>query len=639
MPANYLIRLTEGDYTASYTIYYGSVNPSNIATLLGSNLPAEGLTLDEMLSGVSIDIPGTADSIIVFGDGYCANSIEFQVTPTEQPPPPPLLCMTFITDGVLNSWQFLPVSSQNDKTKWEFTLNNIIYTITWNPFVVPNRWEMKFIDNVIFVSANSSNIPDSGWTIEGFTTQYDDIIGLKVIQGQCPTVEPLITEVQADTNLCRDLTRCTGILTVLNTVGGTPPYTYSIDGSTPTTNILFDSVCPGDHILTTIDSIGVETTNNFTIGTGQEPITYTLDVEYFNVTTTNNSTTNVETTEWTITPVPALTAGATLTFDLVIETKQTVNLPGVGFIQDFSSVFFNNTEVTDFSITTSSLTTPRTDGCSTFNKTIETERKIVTLTMRQGDTLSGTGESILYIPIGYGQNVNNCITKLEQDVVLSVSNFTTLSPCSTTETPPATNVLSNSLIPGYNLIDRLCDAPYCKTNCCLYYASVPPPSTPDFIFFNCNGDFGGGFLSNIPTYFCHDDRFGQILIGTDQYTLDIVGCCSDLNKPKVTVEYNLCSSGLKADLYIQVGFSATFEDNIVDSNPYLCGVTRNAETGAGNPLVVNCDIIDKTENVYLEIYDGPILIHSSNTSNLSYLSFVINTSVGREYLVKIYDKL
>jgi hypothetical protein len=633
MSANYLIKLTEGDYTASYTIYFNSVNSSNIATLLGSNLPAEGLTLDEMLSGVSIDIPGTANAIIVFGDGYCANSIEFQVTPTEQPPPPPLLCMTFITDGVLNSWQFEPVTTQNDKTKWQYTLDGNIYSIAWNPFVVPNRWEMKFIDTVIFVTTNSSNIPDSGWIIEGYTTEYDTIANLKVIQGECPLVEPLETEINADTNLCNDPSRCSGILTVLNTVGGTPPYTYSIDDSTPTTTTLFDSVCPGDHILTTIDSIGVETTNSFNIGTGQIPVTYSLEVEYFNTTTTNNSTTNVETTEWVITPVPALTAGATLTFDLIIETKQTVNLPGIGFIQDFSSVYFNNVEVTNFTTTSSSLTTPRTDGCSTFNKTIETERKKITLTMRQGDTLSGTGESILYIPVGYGQNVNNCITKLEQDVTLSFLNFTSQAPCSTIQVPPTTNVLSNSLVPGYNIDNRLCDTTYCATNCCLYYAVPTPGPVNDFIFFDCNGNFGGGILTT-PTYFCHNNTFGQILVVTGQYSL--VGCCDNIAQPKINVEYNLCSQGLTAQIDVST-INGSINQSITNSSPYLCNTRQTIDATAGGYLNINIDVFNQVENVYLEVYDGPILIHTSNTTNDSQIGFTINMSVGREYTIKIYD--
>jgi hypothetical protein len=635
MPANYLIRLTEGDYTATYTIYYGSVDSSNIATLLGSNLPAEGLTLDEMLTSVSIAVPGTADSIIVVGEGYCANSIEFQITPTEQPPPPPPLCMTFITDGVLNSWQFQPVSSQNDKTKWEFTIDNKVYTIAWNPFVVPNRWDMKFVDNVIFVTTNNSEIPDSGWTIEGFTTQYDDIIGLKVIQGQCPTVEPLITEVQADTNLCRNLTRCTGVLTVLNTVGGTPPYTYSLDDSTPTTSVIIDDICPGNHVLTTIDSIGVETTNNFTIGTGQEPITYSLDIDFENVTNVNTSTTNTETTTWTITPIPALTAGARLTFDLILETKQTLSLPGVGFMQDFNSVFLNNVELTNFTTSTTTTTVPRTDGCSNFNKTTVSEKRKYTITLTENDTLSGTGESILYIPIGYGQNVNNCITKLEQDVILSVSNFTTLSPCSTTEVPPTTNILSNSLIPGYNLINRLCDATYCQTNCCLYFAEAQSGSQSDFVFVSCSGVYTTQTLIG-SSYFCHDNSIYPIIVQSN-VNLSIIGCCPDIPEPTVNFEYNLCGPNLDFDIFYGIGNSPSVYHYISNSQPSFCSVIEQNRNPAGSRVIINIRVTNQTKGFYIELYDGPILIEYVSLLSGQGWDYDFNTSVGRDYRVKIYD--
>ena len=445
MPANYLIQLTEGDYTASYTIYYNSVDTSNIATLLGTNLPAEGISLDELLAGVSIDIPGTSDTIIIVGDGYCDNSIEFQVVPTETPPPPPSLCMTFITDGNLNSWQFEPNSVQNDKTKWEYTLNNNIYTITWNPFVVPNRWEMKFIDTVIFVSTNNTSTPDSGWTIEGFTTQYDTIINLKVIQGTCPLVEPLETEIKSDTNLCKNLSRCTGILTVVNTVGGTPPYSYSLDGSTPTTNILFDSVCSGNHELTTIDSNGVETTNTFTIGEGQIPITYTLDINYSNINVSTSDDTNIKKVEWTITTNQPLPVGASVLFELILDSTQIISAPGTGVITIDEKTYLNDVLQTPLTNENTSISN-RTDGCSTFQKSTKVQGRSYYITLTSSSVLTGTTVSTLNIPTNSGSLSNGCVTKLEQSLTITINNFKFLGTCSSTNTPRPIDILQNQLL-------------------------------------------------------------------------------------------------------------------------------------------------------------------------------------------------
>jgi hypothetical protein len=633
MPANYLIQLTEGDYTANYTIYYNSVDSSNIATLLGTNLPAEGISLDELLSGVSIDIPGTSNTIIIVGDGYCDNSIEFQVVPTETPPPPPSLCMTFITDGDLNSWKFEPNSSQNDKTKWEYTLNNNIYTITWNPFVIPNRWEMMFIDTVIFVSTNDSFIPDSGWTIEGFTTQYNTITNLKVIQGTCPLVEPLETEIKADTNLCKNLSKCTGILTVVNTVGGTPPYSYSLDGSTPTTNIIFDAVCPGNHELTTIDSNGVETTNTVSIGEGQIPTTYTLDIDYNNVVNVNSDTTYTENVNWVITPSPALTAGTQLTFDLVLDVIQTSNLPGVGYIQDINSVYFNDVEINTTSNTTNTTTTPRTDGCSSFDKTIVSEKKVYRVTMREGDTLSGSGKSVLYIPFGYGQSINGCITKLEQTFDVSVENMTTQSQCSTIETLLKTTILNNSFVPGYNIQISGCDATYCEENCCLYYG-ISQSNAADFVYYPCDGISVGSSVLYTPTYFCSNNTYGGIIIENGEYS--IVGCCPNIPEPSVTIQYNLCSQNLDATIDIQIGISSPIQYNIIDSVPYLCSTTQTINSSSGSQLIVTTDVINQEDGFYIEVYDGPILIYTNNVTS-GQITFRSNLSVGHDYLIKIYD--
>jgi hypothetical protein len=640
MPANYLIQLTEGDYTANYTIYYNSVDTSNIATLLGTNLPAEGISLDELLAGVSIDIPGTADMIIIVGDGFCDNSIEFQVVPTEIPPPPPSLCMTFITDGSLNSWQFEPNSSQNDKTKWEYTLNNKMYTIVWNPFVVPNRWEMKFIDTVIFVSTNDSFIPDSNWTIQGFTTQFDTITNLKVIQGTCPLVEPLETEIKLDPNICKNLSKCTGMLTVINTVGGTPPYSYSLDGSTPTTNIIFDAVCPGNHVLTTIDSSGVETTNTFSIGEGQIPVTYTLDIDYNNVVNVNSDSTYTETVEWVITPNPALTAGAQLTFNLLIDVTQTSSLPGAGYIQDINLVYFNNVEINTTSNTTSTITTPRTDGCSSFDKTIVSEKKIYTITMREGDTLSGSGKSVLYIPFGYGQSVNGCTTKLEQKFDVNVSNMKTQSQCSTVENPPRITILNNSFVPGYNIETSLCDEGYCKTNCCLYYGVPNINVGSDFVYAPCNSDFVGSSVLYVPTYFCHNGaNENNIPITIGNGTYEIVGCCPNIPNPTVKFDFNLCSPNLTAKIDIEVETNY-INYEVENSLPNLCSITQTLSGIAGAVFRMDFFSVENGEyGFYVEVYDGPILLYYKSIENGQDEQFRYNLDIGHDYTVRIYDKI
>ena len=443
MNANYSIQLTEGDYTATYTIYYNSVSASNIATLLTSNLPADGLSLTTMLSGVNISVPGTANLIIVVGDGYCANSIEFQIVPIQTPVPPPDLCLSFIGDGILYSWQFTPNSTQNNKTKWESIQNGTTYTMYWNPFVVPNVWQVEVETKLVFISTNTTDIPDSSWTVQG-SGSYGPITNLNVIQGTCPDIEPITTKSRAENNLCSDGT-CTGIITVLTTLGGTPPYQYSLDNSAPTSSTIFSNVCPGQHDLETIDSNGLTNTTQITIQQGQIPTTYSLDINYSNVNVLSSVDTDIKKVEWAITTNPALPVGASVLFELILDSTQTISAPGTGVITIDEKTYLNNVLQTPLTNENTS-TSNRTDGCSAFQKSKKTQASSYYITLTSSSVLTGTTVSTLNIPTNSGSQSNGCVTKLEQSLTITINNFKFLGTCSNTNTPRPNTILDNQLL-------------------------------------------------------------------------------------------------------------------------------------------------------------------------------------------------
>jgi hypothetical protein len=443
MNANYSIQLTEGDYTATYTIYYNSVSASNIATLLTSNLPADGLSLTTMLAGVNISVPGTANLIIVVGDGYCANSIEFQIVPIQTPVPPPDLCLSFIGDGILYSWQFTPNSTQNNKTKWESIQNGTTYTMYWNPFVVPNVWQVEVETKLVFISTNTTDIPDSSWTVQG-SGSYGPITNLNVIQGTCPDIEPITTKSRAENNLCSDGT-CTGIITVLTTLGGTPPYQYSLDNSVPTSSTIFNNVCPGQHDLETIDSNGLTNTTQVTIQQGQIPETYSLDIVYSNVNVSSSVDTDIKKVEWAITTRPALPVGASVLFELILDSTQTISAPGTGVITIDEKTYLNNVLQTPLTNENTS-TSNRTDGCSAFQKSKKTQASSYYITLTSSSVLTGTTVSTLNIPTNSGSLYGGCVTKLEQSLSITINNFKFLGTCSNTTTPERITILDNQLL-------------------------------------------------------------------------------------------------------------------------------------------------------------------------------------------------
>jgi len=460
MNANYSIQLTEGDYTATYTIYYNSVSASNIATLLTSNLPADGINLTTMLAGVNISVPGTANLIIVVGDGYCANSIEFQIVPIQTPVPPPDLCLSFIGDGILYSWQFTPNSTQNNKTKWESTQNGTTYTIFWNPFVVPNVWQVEIEPTLIFTSTNTTDIPDSSWTVQG-SGSYGPITNLNVIQGICPDVEPITTKTNAENNLCADGTSCTGIITVLSTVGGTPPYQYSLDNSNPTPSTIFSNVCPGQHDLETIDSNGLTNTTQITIQQGQIPTTYSLDINQNNISVLSSVDTDIKKVEWTITTNPVLPVGASVSFELILDSTQIISAPGTGVITIDEKTYLNNVLQTPLTNQNTS-TSNRTDGCSAFQKSTTVQANSYYITLTSSSVLTGTTVSTLNIPTNSGSLSNGCVTKLEQSLKITINNFKFLGTCSSTNTPKPINILQNQLLYVENSFSWRKDEYYCE---------------------------------------------------------------------------------------------------------------------------------------------------------------------------------
>jgi hypothetical protein len=267
---------------------------------------------------------------------------------------------------------------------------------------------------------------------------------LNVIQGICPDVEPITTKSRVENNLCVDGT-CTGIITVLSTVGGTPPYQYSLDNSNPTPSTIFTNVCPGQHDLETIDSNGLSNTTQITIQQGQIPTTYSLDIVYNNISVSTSVDTDIKKVEWAITTIPALPVGASISFELILDSTQIISTPGTGVITIDEKTYLNN--VLQIPLTNENTSTSnRTDGCSAFQKSTTVQGRSYFITLTSSSVLTGTTVSTLNIPTNSGSLSNGCVTKLEQSLRITINNFKFLGTCSSTNTPRPIDILQNQLL-------------------------------------------------------------------------------------------------------------------------------------------------------------------------------------------------
>ncbi len=66
MARKFTVTLTSGTDQGPYNIYYDSVSVGTLADIFGTSDKAENLTLSQVQSGVVIEVPDNANSIIFF---------------------------------------------------------------------------------------------------------------------------------------------------------------------------------------------------------------------------------------------------------------------------------------------------------------------------------------------------------------------------------------------------------------------------------------------------------------------------------------------------------------------------------------------------------------------------------------------
>lgn len=409
--ANYNVKLTSGDQTgANYTIFFAPATTTNIATLLSNNSPAVNLSLAQLLIGVDISIPDPSNKIIVSGDGYCEDSIEFPITPVNNVIPP-VLCLFFEGESGSNSVQLNPYGIVNGKNAWR-DVNNI-FNLFYNNSVVPAKWTIN-LTNDSFLSNTTDEIPLSGWYAVG-AGQY---VNPSITSGVCPEIcnFAIITDIDNS-----DYKKCNGVITV-TIQNGTAPFTYYLDGTIVQSSNIFTNVCPGPHTIRVTDSSLCEEVVTVTVEENPQPTTYRLRVLTNETQLLNSETTLVTKNEWQIIVEPALDFGKTINFNLNLEEIGILSTPGTGIISKTITTYKNVSLLTP-SITTSTSTGSRKDCNDDLPTQISGQTFIYSnVSMTVNDIVSGTTLSTLFFPEG-GQELNGCVTKLNHNINYIISNL------------------------------------------------------------------------------------------------------------------------------------------------------------------------------------------------------------------------
>lgn len=335
-----------------FTIYFNEIANGNITQIYESTDYAQDLTVEQITSGVIVQIPDNTTQIIIYDKSLCQSyqTVEIASIPITYDS----FCMSIIGAPFTQGVQ--PVVTQiyfeytntdvNDKPSYADSGNT--YSIYWTG----TNWVLEGTDIQGTITSNDTdNTPDGGWQVNGPLSGFYTI---SVQIGDCQTVNNARLSLTTFPPECSN--RQNGQI-IAEVIGGTPPYEFSLNNVVYQTNtnesvFTFLNLGQGNFSVTAQDNNGsyTETTNlsaqqqtvytavfqNMQPITGLQVIGCTNNKTYFNLT-------------GSLVFSPALPPNIP---SLNLLLKTVINLtyyqPGVASIQDFNIVGANGQDVITF---------------------------------------------------------------------------------------------------------------------------------------------------------------------------------------------------------------------------------------------------------------------------------------------------
>jgi hypothetical protein len=178
MAKQYVVNIISGTAPGPYNIYYDSVSPSNIATIVSTSQPATGVTFSDLseITGVLVEVPDTAYKIILYNtDTFCLNEDELLLpTPTPTFTPTPTITSTptiTFTPTETPTLTFTPTSTYTPDCTFGVDIDVIFPTPT--PTLTPTSTPTAPLD--ITLSNDSVNENSAINTVVGTLSTNDSI--------------------------------------------------------------------------------------------------------------------------------------------------------------------------------------------------------------------------------------------------------------------------------------------------------------------------------------------------------------------------------------------------------------------------------------------------------------------------------
>lgn len=298
--------------------------------------------------------------------------------------------------------------------------NNGVYELFWQTGYTPNRWVITGFtnSNVLVINNNPIVPPLTGWQVLG--TQY--ITGLAVTSGSCASATTINVLYTANNPTCTN----DGSI-ILQAVGGTPPYQYSINGGTTfQSSPIFPNLSLGNYNAVITDS---------GVGTGQQTINLANSVlsSIYQLQYSLNTTTGVLSIA-----APVLPVGVSITFDIVHTSTFGYAPPtGLSPLPTYQNIVTLSTTGPIPLFSTSNQTNYIGGPCTlTYNPYIENQEVKIykqTRTMTSGQVITGTiTNNIINNPTGNCEFANGSynvqITNITTNGCTCCTTFLALTP-------------------------------------------------------------------------------------------------------------------------------------------------------------------------------------------------------------------
>ena len=380
-------------------------------------------------------------------------------TPTSTPAPVyPNLCLIYIGSNVsYGPIQFVINGTVNGKPTWTATYDETQLDVEWS--IQNSRWEIQGWTFTIGipVSVNTSNVPDSGWSIAGGTQAQ-----LSMTQGNCPDYLPLQSVLTSQNTTCPAVNN--GSITLVTNYG-VPPYQYSINnGQTYQQSNVFQGLSPSTYTVITKDSANNTLSNTVVITSLGQNANYTIGVVVDNEV---NLGPGSQMASWRVNVTPPLPLGTSISFSLTVNTIKGYYSPGTGTINGTTVVKKNNATIGIAGQSSTPLVTAPRAFCSPETSGTTTTTTTYSITMGNGDVVSGTSLSDLVITNGQVAS-NSCVTKLEQSILINtVSPIITGGACNSVANNPQPQGINNHSISNTVVTQTVPMAvTYSKSNTC-----------------------------------------------------------------------------------------------------------------------------------------------------------------------------